>query len=184
MSSNDTLVIVSGARTPMTEYSGTPGYGLLKKLSAIELGAIASKAALERGGVAPEKIDHLAVLRLAALAEEERQMGSEVVAGVRSKRREELRREGQLPHQLEAVHEDLANPAALERIEKTEKQKDRWRKFAYRIAKEQYAGPAAAFAARSAPGRPGPGRDPKGPGRHTDRRPCCCPGPRSWSAPA
>ena len=59
MSSNDTLVIVSGARTPMAEYSGTPGYGLLKKLSAIDLGAIASKAAMERGGIAPEKIDHV-----------------------------------------------------------------------------------------------------------------------------
>jgi acetyl-CoA acetyltransferase family protein len=53
------VVIVSGARTAMAEYSGTPGYGLLKDLSAIELGAIAAKAALERGGVSPEKIDHV-----------------------------------------------------------------------------------------------------------------------------
>jgi acetyl-CoA acyltransferase 2 len=53
-----TLTIVSGARTPMAEYSGTKGYGRLKDVSAIELGAIASKAAMERGGVAPGKIDH------------------------------------------------------------------------------------------------------------------------------
>ena len=42
------LVILGGARTPMAEYSGTPGYGLFKDLSANELGAVATKAALER----------------------------------------------------------------------------------------------------------------------------------------
>jgi hypothetical protein len=36
-----TLTIVSGARTPMAEYSGTKGYGRLKDVSAIDLGAIA-----------------------------------------------------------------------------------------------------------------------------------------------
>jgi acetyl-CoA acyltransferase 2 len=53
------LVIVSGARTAMTEYSGTPGYGLFKDVTAIDLGAFAAKAALERGGVAADKIDHV-----------------------------------------------------------------------------------------------------------------------------
>ena len=42
------VVIVGGARTPMAEYSGTPGYGKLKGISAIDLCAHASKAALER----------------------------------------------------------------------------------------------------------------------------------------
>jgi acetyl-CoA acetyltransferase family protein len=54
-----TLVIVSGARTAMTEYSGTPGYGLFKDITAIDLGVIAAKAALERGKVAVDKIDHV-----------------------------------------------------------------------------------------------------------------------------
>lgn len=53
------LVIVSGARTAMAEYSGTPGYGLLKDITAIDLGVVAAKAALERGRVAPDKIDQV-----------------------------------------------------------------------------------------------------------------------------
>src|SRR5215510_8366800 len=53
------LVILGGARTPMAEYSGTPGYGLLKDLSAIELGAIATKAALERTGVKPQDVEQV-----------------------------------------------------------------------------------------------------------------------------
>jgi len=55
----DEIVIVGGARTAMAEYSGTPGYGLLASLSAIELGAIASTAALERSDVKPEQVDHV-----------------------------------------------------------------------------------------------------------------------------
>jgi len=55
------VVIVGGARTPMAEYSGTPGYGKLKDLSAIELCAHASKAALERARVAPDTVDHTVV---------------------------------------------------------------------------------------------------------------------------
>src|SRR5918911_1593565 len=47
------VLIVGGARTPMTEYVGA-----LKDFSAIELGAIASRGALERTGVKPEWIDH------------------------------------------------------------------------------------------------------------------------------
>ena len=42
------LVISGGARTPMAEYSGTPGFGKFKDLSAIALGAIAVKEAHAR----------------------------------------------------------------------------------------------------------------------------------------
>jgi acetyl-CoA acyltransferase 2 len=48
---NQDIVIVGGARTPMCEYSGTPGYGRFKDVSAIDLGAHASKAALARAEV-------------------------------------------------------------------------------------------------------------------------------------
>lgn len=48
------VYIVGGARTPMAEYAGK-----LKDLSAIELGAIAARAALGRTGIAPEAIDHV-----------------------------------------------------------------------------------------------------------------------------
>ncbi|HEB53491.1 MAG TPA: acetyl-CoA C-acetyltransferase [bacterium] len=51
------LVIVGGARTAMAEYSGTPGFGKFKDVSAIELGAHAARAALERCGVKPEMVD-------------------------------------------------------------------------------------------------------------------------------
>jgi acetyl-CoA acetyltransferase family protein len=47
------VFIVGGARTPMTEYVGA-----LKDLSALELGAIASRGAFERTGVKPEWVDH------------------------------------------------------------------------------------------------------------------------------
>src|SRR5919109_4485036 len=47
------VFILGGARTPMTEYVGA-----LKDVSAIELGAIASRAAFERTGVKPEWVDH------------------------------------------------------------------------------------------------------------------------------
>ncbi len=58
------IVIVSGARTPMAEWiggkrgDGQPG-GLLASLSAIELGAVAAKAAIERAGIEPTIIDHV-----------------------------------------------------------------------------------------------------------------------------
>jgi len=55
------IVIVGGARTPMCEYSGTPGYGKLKGISAIDLAAHASKAAIERAKIDPESIDHVVV---------------------------------------------------------------------------------------------------------------------------
>jgi acetyl-CoA acyltransferase 2 len=56
---NKDVVIVGGARTPMCEYSGTPGFGKLKDFSAIELGAHASRAALGRSKVDPESVDHV-----------------------------------------------------------------------------------------------------------------------------
>ncbi len=55
------IAIVGGARTPMCEYSGTPGYGKLKAVSAIDLGAHASKAAIERAKIDPESIEHVVV---------------------------------------------------------------------------------------------------------------------------
>ncbi len=48
------IFIVGGSRTPMADYTGK-----LKDLSAIELGAIAARAALERARVAPDAVDHV-----------------------------------------------------------------------------------------------------------------------------
>jgi acetyl-CoA acetyltransferase family protein len=48
------IYIVGGARTPMAEYNGK-----LKDISAIDLGAIASRAAMERTRVPAEAIDHV-----------------------------------------------------------------------------------------------------------------------------
>src|SRR5215813_14464111 len=48
------VFILGGARTPMAEYAGK-----LKDISALELGAIASRAAMERTGIAPDQIDHI-----------------------------------------------------------------------------------------------------------------------------
>jgi len=50
------LVILDGARTAMAEYNGH-----FADLSAIELGAIAAKAALAKSGVTAEEIDHVIV---------------------------------------------------------------------------------------------------------------------------
>ncbi|MGC6487044.1 MAG: acetyl-CoA C-acyltransferase, partial [Planctomycetota bacterium] len=54
---NSDLVIVGGARTAMAEYSGTPGFGKFKDVTALDLGAHAAKAALERAGVTPDQVD-------------------------------------------------------------------------------------------------------------------------------
>ncbi len=51
---NKDIYILGGARTPMAEYAGK-----LKDISALELGAIASRAAMERTGVKPDAIDHV-----------------------------------------------------------------------------------------------------------------------------
>ena len=53
------VVLVGGARTPMCEYVGTPGYGKFKDISAIDLAVHASKAALERARVAADSVDHV-----------------------------------------------------------------------------------------------------------------------------
>ena len=50
------VMIVGGARTPMTDYVGA-----LKDISALELGAIAARGAFERTGVKPEWVDHVVV---------------------------------------------------------------------------------------------------------------------------
>ena len=58
------IVVVSGARTPMAEWvggkrgDGLPG-GALASVSAIDLGAVAARAAIERAGIPPESIDHV-----------------------------------------------------------------------------------------------------------------------------
>ncbi len=50
------LVLVGGARTPMAEYNGA-----LASMSALELGAAAARATLERTGTSPDEIDHSVV---------------------------------------------------------------------------------------------------------------------------
>ncbi len=50
---NRDVFILGGKRTPMADYVGA-----LKDISAIDLGAIAARAALETTGVAPNEIDH------------------------------------------------------------------------------------------------------------------------------
>jgi acetyl-CoA acetyltransferase family protein len=50
------VLILGGARTPMTDYVGA-----LKDVSALELGAIAARGALERTTVRPEWVDHVVV---------------------------------------------------------------------------------------------------------------------------
>ncbi len=45
----------------MAEYVGTPGFGVFKDLSAIDLSVHASVAALERAKVAPETVDHVVI---------------------------------------------------------------------------------------------------------------------------
>ena len=58
------IVILGGARTPMAEWvggkrgDGKPG-GALSQVSAIDLGAVAAKGALEKTGVPVEAIDHV-----------------------------------------------------------------------------------------------------------------------------
>ena len=47
------IVIVSGKRTPMGEYGGA-----LRDLTALELGAIAAKAAIEQSRMEPREFDH------------------------------------------------------------------------------------------------------------------------------
>lgn len=53
------VVIIGGGRTPMVDYVGVPGGGKFKDISAIELGAIATKAVLEKFKVPFDIIDEL-----------------------------------------------------------------------------------------------------------------------------
>ena len=48
------IYIISGARTPMADYAGK-----LKDVSAIELGAIAARAALAKSSLPPDAVDHV-----------------------------------------------------------------------------------------------------------------------------
>jgi acetyl-CoA acetyltransferase family protein len=50
------VFILGGARTPMTEYTGA-----LKDVSALELGAIAARAAFSKTAVQPDWIDHAVI---------------------------------------------------------------------------------------------------------------------------
>src|SRR5919206_3092866 len=50
------VLVVGGARTPMTDYVGA-----LKDVSALELGAIAARGAFQKSGVKPEWIDHAVI---------------------------------------------------------------------------------------------------------------------------
>ena len=58
------VVIIGGARTPFCEWQGgkrgdgLPG-GLLKDISALKLGEIAIRGALEKTGTSPENVDHV-----------------------------------------------------------------------------------------------------------------------------
>jgi len=53
------IVIINGARTAWAEYSGTPGFGMFKDVSCVDLGAAAGRAALEKSGAKAEWIDHV-----------------------------------------------------------------------------------------------------------------------------
>ena len=48
------IYILGGARTPMADYTGK-----LKDFSALDLGGLAARAALERTGVKPDAVDHV-----------------------------------------------------------------------------------------------------------------------------
>ncbi len=50
------VFILGGKRTPMGEY-----VGVLKDVSAIDLGAVAARGALESTGVKPDEIDHTVI---------------------------------------------------------------------------------------------------------------------------
>ena len=51
---NKEIYILGGARTPMADYTGK-----LKDISALDLGGLASRAAMARTKVAPEMVDHI-----------------------------------------------------------------------------------------------------------------------------
>ena len=53
------IVIINGARTAWAEYSGTPGFGMFKDVSCVDLAVAASRAAIEKSGAKAEWIDHV-----------------------------------------------------------------------------------------------------------------------------
>ncbi|HTF56877.1 MAG TPA: acetyl-CoA C-acyltransferase [Planctomycetota bacterium] len=53
------IVLINGARTAWAEYSGTPGFGMFRDVSCVDLGATAARAAIERSGAKAEWIDHV-----------------------------------------------------------------------------------------------------------------------------
>ena len=55
----DDVVVLDGARTAWAEYSGTPGFGKLKDVTAVDLAVAASRAAIEKSGVNPDAVDHV-----------------------------------------------------------------------------------------------------------------------------
>jgi acetyl-CoA acetyltransferase family protein len=52
------VLLVEGARTAWAEYSGTPGHGAFRDLSAVELAAHAAREAVRRAGIDPALFDH------------------------------------------------------------------------------------------------------------------------------
>jgi len=54
MPNSTDIAIVSGARTPMGRYCGK-----LRDFTAMELGAVAAKGAIERAGIDPKEVDHV-----------------------------------------------------------------------------------------------------------------------------
>ena len=54
MASENEIVIVDGARTPMAEFNG-----LFSDVTAIDLGVVAAKEALARSGTEPAEVDHV-----------------------------------------------------------------------------------------------------------------------------
>ncbi|MEC9475449.1 MAG: acetyl-CoA C-acyltransferase [Planctomycetota bacterium] len=53
------IQVLGGVRTAMCEYVGTPGFGLFKDLSAIELGAMVTREALRRTEVDAAEVNHV-----------------------------------------------------------------------------------------------------------------------------
>ena len=54
MAKQTEIAIVAGARTPMGRYCGK-----LRDFSAMELGAVAARGAMERAGIDPKEVDHV-----------------------------------------------------------------------------------------------------------------------------
>ncbi len=53
------VVIIGGARTPMADYVGVPGGGKFRDISAIQLGAVATRAVLEKFRMPGDLIDEV-----------------------------------------------------------------------------------------------------------------------------